>query len=276
MPTVTLFDMKNLFFLIFAVVFVQKTAAQQPSAPRRDSLEYDLHLSATALFSGGNLARVVSQNRLWGSVGKRRVQFVTENSYRFGKNGSRVVEDDILSRNYLRLFVKKRWYVYALGWFEANYRRSIEGRWQLGGGVAYNFYEKPNRDFLRISLSAVQENARFRVGTYNLPGFEGQENVQEPRAMFRFGGVHSILAKHLVLRHDTWFMAGLKHRENYRWHTLLTLQVPVYHGFSFKADYDYTYENLTIRENNPFGTPSSQDDWVLSFGVTYDLNSNKK
>lgn len=266
--------MKNWLFLLFAAVFFGKTAAQQASpGSRRDSLEYDLHLSATALFSGGNLTRVVTQNRLWGSAGGRLVQVVTENSYRFGKNGSRVVEDDILSRNYLRFFPKSRWYGYLLGWFEANYRRSIESRWQLGGGTAYNFYQK-KRDFLRCGVAFVQENARFRSATFNLEGFDGSQTVREPRVLFRFGGVHSVLGKRLVLRHDTWYMAGLRHSENYRWHTLLSLQVPVYQGFSFKTEYDYTFENLTISQNNPFGAPTSQADWILSFGVTYDLNHN--
>jgi hypothetical protein len=267
---------KYLFLSILALFFLEKTTAQQAAGSRRDSVEYDLHLSATALFSGGNLARVVTQNRLWGSVGNRHIQLVSENSYRFGKNGSRVVEDDILSRNYLRFFPKNKCYVYLLGWLEANYRRSIESRWVLGGGTAYNFYQKPNRDFLRVGVAVVQENARFRVNAYNFPAFDGRENVREIRAMFRFGGIHTVLANHLMLRHDTWFMAGLGNTENYRWHTLLTLQIPVYKGFSFKTEYDYTYENLTIREKNPFGTPSSQDDWVLSFGVTYDLNGHRK
>lgn len=71
-------------------------------------------------------------------------------------------------------------------------------------------------------------------------------------------------------------MAGLSNTENYRWHTLLSLQVPVYMGLSFKTEYDYTYENLTISEKNPFGIPSSQGDWILSFGLTYDLNSHEK
>lgn len=268
--------MKHFFFLLFALVFAEQTSAQQLPGNHPDSLDYDLHLSSTVLLSGGNLSRVVSQNRLWGSVGNRLLQVVSENSYRFGKNGSRVVENDVLSRNYLRFFPKSRWYGYLLGTYEVNHRRSIENRWQLGLGSAYNFYQKTNRDFLRFGITVAQETARFKSDAYNLSGFDGTEKVNEPRAIFRFGGVHSVLGKHLVLRHDTWFMAGLKHSDNYRWHTLLGLQVPVYQGFSFKTELDYTYENLTISGKNPFGTPSSQDDWTLSFGVAYDLNSLKK
>jgi hypothetical protein len=84
--------------------------------------------------------------------------------------------------------------------------------------------------------------------------------------------VHTVLENHLVLRHDTWFMLGFKNTKNHRWHTLLGLQAPIYKGLAFKTDFDYTYESVAISGKNPFGFPSSTFDWVLSFGVSFDVS----
>lgn len=259
--------------LLLALVFESTAVAQDPS--KSDTLRYDVHLSATAILSGGNLERTVSQNRLWGSVGKRHVQFVTENSYRYGRNFTRVVENDMLTRNYIRLFPDNKLYGFVLATYEDNFRRSIENRWQLGGGGAYTFYKK-NRDFLRTSVAIVYEEADYKYNTFNLLEYNGNFSVEETRGIMRIGGLHTILKNHLSLRHDTWFMLGFTNTQNYRWHSLIGLQFSIYKGLAFKTDFDYTYENLTISDNNPFGFPSSTNDWILSFGLSYDVSNEKR
>lgn len=253
-----------------SVLFSLNALAQQ--VPVKDSVHYDLHISSTAVLSGGNLERIVSQNRLTGTIGGRHIQFVTENSYRYGKNFSRVVENDILTRGYIRIFPTSKLYAFVLGTYEDNFKRSIESRWQAGAGSAYNFYQK-KREFFRVSIAVVYEQARYKVDTFNISSYNGQSKIDETRVAFRLGGIHGILQNRLVLRHDTWFMVGVKNKRNYRWHSLVGLQAPLYRGLSLKADYEYTYESLAIGSKSPFGFPSRTFDWVLTFGLSYDIGN---
>jgi hypothetical protein len=265
---------KQISILICAIALYSNAMAQQ--LQKKDSIGYEVHVSSTAILSGGNLERVVSQNRLTGNIGNKKMQFVTENSYRYGRNFTRVVENDVLTRNYIRFSPETKLYGFVLGTYEDNFRRSIEKRWQFGGGGAYNFYKK-RKDFLRASLALVYEQARYKTDTFNIADFNGTSKINETRGVFRFGGVHPILENHLILKHDTWFMPGFRNSKNYRWHSLIGLQVPVYKGLAFKTDYEYTYESVTISKRNPFGYPSSTIDWILSFGLSYDIsNGNKK
>jgi hypothetical protein len=266
--------MRTVMCILTIGIAMGPVAVAQSFVPKDSSLQYDVHVSATALFSGGNLKRTVTQNRLTASLGIRRVQLVTENSYRFGKNFSRVVENDFLTRNYVRLLVHQRAWAFLLGVYENNYRRSITNRWQWGAGAVVTLYQK-GKNYLRIGLAGVHEKAAYKVSTYNQAAFNGKNKVTETRVLARLGGQHTALAGRLVLKHDTWLMQGLQKANNYRWHSLLGLQLPVYKGFSFKTDYEYTYESLTISSNNPFGYPSSTGDWVLSFGLSYDINKEK-
>jgi Protein of unknown function, DUF481 len=263
------------FFPVLALSIVIASTVVGQDALKIDTIRFDVHLSSTAILSGGNLERTVSQNRLWGSVGNSRLQFVTENSYRYGKNFTRVVENDMLTRNYIRFFPDNKLYGFVLATYEDNFRRSIENRWQVGGGGAYNFYKR-NRDFLKTSIAIAHEQADYKYNTFNLSEYNGNFNVKETRGIFRVGGLHTIANSHLSVRHDTWFMVGFNNTQNYRWHSLIGLQVAIYKGPALKTDFDYTYENLTISNNNPFGFPSSTNDWILSFGLSYDVSNKRR
>ncbi len=255
------------------MVFYKNATAQ--NLTNKDSVHYEMHLSSTLILSAGNLKRVVTQNRLTGNVGNKLVQFVTENSYRYSKNFNRVVENDMLTRNYVRFLPNHNMYSLIIGSYENNFRRSIKYRWQLGGGGAYSFYKK-KKDFLRTSLAIVYEQAKYKTDTFNIAGFNGNPVIKETRLVLRFGGIHNILDNHVTLRHDTWFMEGLQNSKNYRWHSIVGLQIPIYNGLAFKTDYEYTYESITVSNKNPFGYASNTYDWVLSFGLSYDIRRGIK
>jgi Protein of unknown function, DUF481 len=259
--------LQRAFFLLLLACTVDAVAQTRTA---HDTLRYAVHASSTSQFSGGNLDRVVTQNRLTGELGDDRLRFLTENAYRFGKNGTRVVENDLLTRNYLRVLPDQRLYYFAIGTYETNFRRSIDQRWQAGGGAAFSFFRK-GLDFLRMSGAVVQEEARYAIDSFNLEAFNGSARVTEPRAILRFGGLHTLGKSRLALRHDTWYMIGLKDAENHRWHTLLSAQVPVHAGLSVKVEYEYTYESLVIQGRTPFGSATRPEDWLLAFGLSYDL-----
>jgi Protein of unknown function, DUF481 len=264
----------KLHLLIVLLLLGRCYALKAQDERRKDSIDFDLHLSATVILSGGNLERTVTQNRLWGSVGNNKLEFVTENSYRYGRNFNRVVENDLLSRNYIRFFPHHKLYGFVLAVYEDNFRRSIENRRQYGAGGAYNFF-KNKKDFLRANITLAYEEAVYKIDSFNIAGFNGSKSITETRGIIRFGGHHTILQNHLVLRHDTWWMQGLRNSGNYRWHSLIGMQVPVYKGLAFRTEFDYTYESVTISNKNPFGFPSSKKDWVLSFGLSYDMTGRK-
>ncbi len=240
-----------------------------------DTIRYDVRVASTFILSGGNLERLVTQNRLWGSLGNKKWEVVTENSYRYGRNFTRVVENDLLTRNYIRFFPDHKLYGFIIATYEDNFRRSIESRWQLGGGGASNLYRK-KRDFLRTSVAVVYDESKYKTDIFNIADYNGNETITETRTIFRFGGVHTVLENHLVIKHDTWYMPSFQNAKNYRWHSMIGFQVPVYKGFSMKTDFDYTYENVTVSDKNPFGYTSSLSDWIISFGISYDLSNEPK
>jgi len=226
-----------------------------------------LNASATLLMTGGNVERLVLQSRFSSSVTwSDSVKVATENSYRLGRNRGRLVEDDLLSHNYVRGLPSRRVYPVLFGTAERNFRRSIPLRWQVGASAGW-WWTRAADGWLRSSLGLAFEDTRFTVDRFNLRRFDGTPRVREIRVMARLGGLHRIAGRRLEIRHDHRVMLGTLDPGNARLHSVIGVLVPLHGGLSLRSEVDATYESLVIRDDNPFGIPTRTYDWVVSVGL---------
>ncbi len=232
-----------------------------------DPITGELEASTTFLMTGGNVERLVSQSRATWALGVHdRFEWAAENSYRFGQNSGRVIENDLLSRHYLRGLPSHRVYPFALASAERNLRRSIDVRAQVGAGMAGWLLDGPG-GWVRASLAVVGEHTRYGQERFNLGRYDGDDRVRQIRALGRLGGRHRLADGRLEVRHDHRVMVSAVDPANVALHSLLVLRAPLVGPLSLRGEVDTTYESLVVAGANPFGGPTRTYDWVVTVGI---------
>lgn len=139
---------------------------------------------------------------------------------------------------------------------EYNFQRRIDLRWQAGAGAKWTFWE----DSLNtVSLSpAVLFDATMYDPDAKL------KDVRTGRGSVRLKGKHLLLNSAVVFTHLSFFEPSLSDGEDYRWNTLLVLDIPVSKMVALRTSFSSTFENIVAEGKK-------KNDSKLLFGLKLSL-----
>lgn len=250
--------MKSFYVLILCWVVFNNAAAQ---LAEQDTARWGYTLATSGMLITGNVERF-----LWTSTGElRHVQpiwgFISTNTYQYGTIFKNKTEDDLISRNFVYLFPKKRWYPYQMTWLERNWRRRIEHRYQLGLGGTWVAIRQ-SRHLLKLSLTGTYESTHFRGMNFeNYPDGE-TSTIRTWRATVRVFGNNVIGKSSLRLRYEAWIQPSLEDAENFRYHLEGVVSLPLSARFSLQSAVNHTFERIVLEGVR-------QRDLIWTFGVSF-------
>ena len=116
--------------------------------------------------------------------------------------------------------------------------------------------------FAAAALAGVYESTQFAGSTFNYAEYNGSDKIDTWRATFRLFGKHALAANRLRLYYEAYAQPSLENRNNFRWHTEVGLDFPVWKGLNINALLLYDHENVTI-------STVKQNDLIATVGLSY-------
>ncbi len=250
--------MKVQLFLFICCIFTNVASAQ---LAEQDTARWGYNLATSGMLITGNVERF-----LWTSTGElRHVSpvwgFITANTYQYGTIFKNKTEDDIISRNFVYLYPKRRWYPYQMTWLERNWRRRIDHRYQIGVGGTWVAIRQ-SRHVLKLSLTGTYESTNFRGDQFeNYP--DGLTNtINTWRATVRVFGYNAIGKANLRLRYEAWVQPSLEDADNFRYHLEGNISLPLGKRFSLQTNINHSFENIVLKSVR-------QSDLIWTFGAAF-------
>jgi len=250
--------MKSFYVLILCWVVFNNAVAQ---LAEQDTARWGYSLGTSGMLITGNVERF-----LWTSTGELRHVapawgFITTNTYQYGTIFKNKTEDDLISRNFVYLYPKRRWYPYQMTWLERNWRRRIEHRYQIGLGGTWVAIRQ-SEHILKLSLTGTYESTNFRGDRFaNYP--DSQTNtINTWRATARVFGYNVIGKSNLRLRYEAWVQPSLEDVDNFRYHLEGVVSLPLGVRFSLQSAVNHTFERIVLEGVR-------QRDLIWTFGLSF-------
>lgn len=248
--------MNKIFFILIISPFFLSAQINES-----DTLNFKADLSLTGFYQGGNVETFIFRAKSNMTLKPlRQWVFKTQNSYVYQEFGKQKADEDILSLNFLYLNPERKLYPLVLGFFSTNYRREIEMRYLLGGGITYQFFNKDD-SWLKIALSSEYESTLFNKTNFNIAEYNGNNTINTYRGTVWVNGKYHLFKKKMIISHEVYYQPSLEKSNNYRWQADLGLELPIWKYLNFKINYIYTNESIVIANQK-------QEDTILTFGFT--------
>lgn len=211
-----------------------------------DTLNFKANLSLTGFYQGGNVETLIfrAKSDLSFKPFKKWV-YKTSNSYVYQEFGQDKADEDILSLNFLYLNPERKFYPLALAFISTNFRRKIDLRYLLGGGVTYEILDK-KEDWLKVALSSEYEKTKFGSTDFTISEYDGNKNIETFRTTIWLNGKHKLFKDKLIITHESYYQPSLEDENNYRWQTDIGLELPLWKYLNFKINYIHTFESVVI------------------------------
>ena len=224
-----------------------------------DSLKVKANLSVTGFWQGGNVETVIFRAKSDFSFKPlKNLVFKTQNSYVYQEFGKVKADEDILSLNFLYLNPDRKIYPLVLGFVSTNFRREIDMRYLLGGGLTFKVLDEKER-WLKFSLTSEYEHTHFEKTDFNRSEYDGSRSINTLRGTIWINGRYKLFKNKLILSHESYYQPSLEDGNNYRWQADFGLEVPVWKFLNFKINYLHMFESI-VQENQ------AQDDRFLTLG----------
>lgn len=250
--------MLKLYFFILLFTLTEILHAQ---LAEQDTALWSYHIATSGMLIKGNVERF-----LWTSTGEIKhvtsvLGFSSTNTYQYGTIFNNKTEDDFISKNFIYLYPKKRFYPYQMTWLESNWRRRIAFRYQLGLGGTWVAIRQ-SKHALKLSLTCTYESTHFRGNQFlNYPDNETRE-INTIRTTVRIFGNNVIGDNKLRLRYEIWLQPALQDTNNFRYHLENVIGMPLSKRFSLQTTINYSFENIVLEG-------VKQHDLIWIFGIAF-------
>lgn len=226
-----------------------------------DSLKVKADLSVTGFWQGGNVETVIFRAKSGISVKPwNKWVFKTQNSYVYQEFGKEKADEDILSLNFLYFNPERKFYPLALGFISTNFRREIDLRYLVGGGVTYQVLQH-KKHWLKLSLTSEYEYTNFNTTNFNYTQYNNDSAIKTLRATLWVNGKYHLFKNKVILSHESYIQPSLRYSNNYRWQADIGVEFPIWKFLNFKVNYLHTFESIVIESQK-------QEDNFLTFGLT--------
>lgn len=227
----------------------------------KDSIKLRMDLSLTGFWQGGNVETLIfrAANKFDYQFAKN-VKFRSQNSYVLQEFGRVKADEDILSLNFVNINTHKRLHPLALAFFSTNFRRKIDYRYIVGGGLSYQFLKKKKHNII-MSLTGEFEHTDFETTDFKIDDYDGYTAINTWRSTLWFQGEHQLFSGKMIFKHEFYFQPSLQDSDNFRWRGDVSLELPIWDFLNFKINYYRTYESVVVEPQLPM-------DEFLTFGFT--------
>ncbi|OZV70084.1 DUF481 domain-containing protein [Winogradskyella aurantia] len=226
-----------------------------------DTLSFKANLSLTGFYQGGNVETLIFRAKSDMSFKPlKNWVYKTKNSYIYQEFGKEKADEDILSLNFLYLNPDRKIYPLVLGFISTNFRREIDLRYLVGGGVTFEIFKKDD-NWLKLAVSSEYEQTYFDETDFNISEYDGQESLNTIRGTVWLNGKYHLFKKKLILSHESYFQPSLEQSNNFRWQADIGLELPIWKYLNFKINYIHTFESIVIQSQK-------RVDRFLTFGFT--------
>ncbi|MFC4210879.1 DUF481 domain-containing protein [Pedobacter lithocola] len=226
--------MKILPLLLFLLAFSIETRAQYT-----DTTNYHLNLiSAGSINKTNNEQAYLLNNSLNVGIKKKSIVLNSNTSWLYGKQNSNLSNNDFSSTMNFNLYKTfPHFYYWGLVNYNTSYSLKIKNQLLAGGGIAYNFIDKPNA-YLNISNGILFDKSSL----VEMASYTTLRNSL--RLQFHFG------FKDLVTFDGSNFLQNSYSREgDYIIRSVTTLGLKIRKWISLTTALNYNKFNITTREN---------------------------
>lgn len=251
--------MNNQFLIsVFFLFSLDKSFAQINES---DTLKFGYKLTTTGTIQSGNVRQVVINSGMDILHYSPKISLRTINSNLYQTLGDKKADENFISKNFIYYGYPKSIYPYLMGWFETNYRRKIDFRYQAGPGVSFRVLNT-KQQLLKLSVTGTFEHTGF-AKIYSFEYYNKITNeINTWRVTARFYGRTNIVKNKLNLSYELWYQQSVKGANNYRYHYEALLALSLSQKLNFITAVNGSYENII-----PIGL--RHDDFKLTFGITF-------
>lgn len=245
----------KLLFLLFPLLL-----SAQPASG--DSIYFKAKLTVSGFWQSGNVQTSIFRSRTDLTVPiTQNWMYENTNSYVYQAFGRTKADEDFYSLNFLYFNARGKIAPLLLGFMSTNYRRAINARYLLGGGVRFQLVKNAAND-LKFALTSEYESTEFNQTDFNEKAYEGERFIQTLRGTLWIKGKYLLAQKKLILRHESYFQPSMLRRDNFRWWAEVAMEVPVWKGLHFTFSYIDTYESIVIQGQ-------AQEDRFFTLGFVF-------
>jgi hypothetical protein len=189
--------------------------------------------------------------------------FKSQNNSLYQEFGGFKADNDVSSRNYGYWKPFRKFYPFAMLYYQTNFRREINSRWFGAMGYTWQMVQKP-KTTLKLSGSLVYETSNFRNDQFNESAYNGSSEISLARATVYLAGWHRLADNKLRLYYSGYWQPGLESNPNNRFQFDLGIDFPIWKGLSATSQYTFSYEQVVTED-------VLQEDRILTFGLSYQI-----
>ncbi|WP_439557739.1 DUF481 domain-containing protein [Dyadobacter sp.] len=170
--------------------------------------------------------------------------------FTYGKQSGILAERDGYVDVFIDVFKKSRTYVFGLGVLENSNLRRIDVRQMAGAGIGYRLVKTPKND-LSLTNAVLYESTNF----VEIP------TVTTIRNSFRVKGKHSFAQDKVRINHITFLQPSLNNISNFRWNTIVSVELPLNKWVSLRTSFENSYESIVEATRK-------RNDSRITFGIS--------
>jgi len=201
-------------------------------------------------FTRGNVNRSLIVLRAEGLFSGPVISIATNPRFTYGKQNGVLAERDSYIDLFVDVFKKRKTYVFGLGALETSNLRRITLRQMAGAGIGFRVIKNKNND-LSLTNAVLYESTNFREIA----------SVATARNSFRIKGKHQLLQDKIRFNHITFIQPALNDWSNWRWNTLISIELPLNKWVSLRTSFENSFESVVEQTRK-------RNDSRVTFGIS--------
>ena len=214
-----------------------------------DSLSY--RFIGDGSFARGNINRTLVVLRTELTVSGPVITLTSHPRFSYGKQNNVLAERDTYVDLFADVLKENRVYGFGLATIETSNLRGIKLRQLAGAGIGLRFYQTPQNS-LSLTTALIHEATNFRE----------RATIVTQRSSTRLKGKHSFLQDKVRITHITFVQPALRNFSNFRWNTIVSVELPLNKWVSVRSSYENNFESVVEAGRKRYDTR-------LTFGLAF-------
>lgn len=254
--------MNKIYKLIFLLYITQTSYSLGFSQNiTNDSTKLKAKFMASGVLLNGNATRVLLFNKFDFEYVGKGYNIIAWQDYTYGTANGNKTENDFRSENFIDINPTKKFVPFVRLFFETNFLRQIDFRYQPGAGVAYYFVRNPENTF-RTFFALSYENSK-----YNNPLLVNAPNLGNSTVAY-WGGIIGMIGNHRIfndrvgVNYRLYNQQGFSYKNAYRSFYELGVSYKLSRHIALQTNARYSYEKIVPTGFKPF-------DFNWTYGLTF-------